>query len=94
MPSSDSQKPIDLVDQTRPATSRNFEAKRNTRVDANAAFSITDEILDRHLNDFEEPRGEGEEDHLGRDAASGALRKRLSSGSVGMTVYYDPAHRW
>jgi len=49
MPSSDSQKPIDLVDQARPATSRNFEAKRNTRVDANAAFPITDEILDRYL---------------------------------------------
>jgi len=34
---------------------------RNTRVDANATFPITDALLDRYLHDFEEPRGEGEE---------------------------------
>ncbi len=34
---------------------------RNTRVDANAAFPITDALLDRYPHDFEEPRGEGEE---------------------------------
>lgn len=34
---------------------------RNSRVDANAAFPITEEILQRYLNDFEPPEGEGEE---------------------------------
>jgi predicted kinase len=35
--------------------------RRSARVDANAAFPITDEILDRYRNDFEAPRDEGEE---------------------------------
>jgi len=29
--------------------------------DANAAFPITDELLDKYLDSFEEPQGEGEE---------------------------------
>jgi predicted kinase len=35
-------------------------AQRNKRVDANAAFPITDELLDKYLADFEEPKDEGE----------------------------------
>jgi predicted kinase len=35
-------------------------AQRNQRFDANAAFPITDEILERYLADFEEPTDEGE----------------------------------
>lgn len=33
---------------------------RNQHIDANAAFEITDEILTRYFNGFEEPQGEGE----------------------------------
>jgi predicted kinase len=36
-------------------------AARNDRRDANAAFPITGEILQRYLAGFEEPQGEGEE---------------------------------
>jgi predicted kinase len=36
-------------------------AARNDRQDANAAFPITDEVLQRYLAGFEEPRDEGEE---------------------------------
>ena len=35
--------------------------ERNSRFDANAAFPITDELLDKYLDSFEEPQGEGEE---------------------------------
>ncbi len=34
--------------------------KRNTLLNANSPFIITNEILEHHYNDFEEPRGEGE----------------------------------
>lgn len=34
--------------------------KRNTLINANSPFTITDEILTHHYNDFEEPQGEGE----------------------------------
>lgn len=34
--------------------------RRNTLLNANSPFIITDEILDHHYNDFEEPQGEGE----------------------------------
>lgn len=33
---------------------------RSARFDANAAFTITEEILTRFLNGFEAPAGEGE----------------------------------
>jgi hypothetical protein len=33
---------------------------RSRRFDANAAFPITDEILNDYLTGFEEPSGEGE----------------------------------
>lgn len=33
---------------------------RSERFDANAAFTITDELLTTFLHGFEEPRGEGE----------------------------------
>lgn len=36
-------------------------AARNVQVNANAAFPITETILDRYLHDFEEPQDEGEE---------------------------------
>lgn len=36
-------------------------ARRAERFDANAAFPITDDVLDRFLAGFEEPSGEGEE---------------------------------
>ena len=35
--------------------------ERASRVDANAAFVVTDELLDRYLAGFEVPSGEGEE---------------------------------
>ncbi len=35
-------------------------ATRSARFDANAAFPITDDILEAFLSDFEEPHGEGE----------------------------------
>jgi predicted kinase len=35
-------------------------AARAARFDAHAAFPITDDMLDRFLAGFEEPRGEGE----------------------------------
>lgn len=34
--------------------------RRNTLLNANSPFIITDEILEHHYNDFEEPQGEGE----------------------------------
>jgi predicted kinase len=36
-------------------------SRRADRFDADAAFPITDELLDRYLAAFEEPQGEGEE---------------------------------
>lgn len=41
-------------------TLRQRLSARRTRFDANAAFPITDEILDRYIAAFEEPRDEGE----------------------------------
>jgi hypothetical protein len=35
--------------------------KRQTRFDADAAFPIDDELLDRYIAGFEEPLGEGEQ---------------------------------
>jgi hypothetical protein len=35
-------------------------AKRRERFDANAAFEVDDEMLNRFLDGFEPPRGEGE----------------------------------
>lgn len=34
--------------------------KRNTLLNANSSFIITNEILEHHYNNFEEPQGEGE----------------------------------
>jgi hypothetical protein len=34
---------------------------RSQRFDANAAFPITDDILNAYVSGFEEPNGEGEE---------------------------------
>ena len=34
--------------------------KRNTLLNANSPFIITNEILEHHYNNFEEPQGEGE----------------------------------
>ena len=44
-----------------PALLRQRLHKRAERTDANAAFPITDELLDRYLGSFEPPAGEGEE---------------------------------
>jgi predicted kinase len=41
-------------------TVRRRLAQRNKQVDANAPFAITDEVLERYLASFEEPRDEGE----------------------------------
>ncbi|MFJ2028530.1 AAA family ATPase [Streptosporangium sp. NPDC087985] len=43
-----------------PQVIRQRLAIRSERFDANAAFTITDEILSSYLNGFEEPVGEGE----------------------------------
>jgi predicted kinase len=45
----------------RPEVLRARLRKRAQRFDANAAFAITDEMLDDYLAGFEPPRGEGEE---------------------------------
>ena len=34
--------------------------KRNLSLHANSPFIITDEILEHHYNEFQEPKGEGE----------------------------------
>ena len=34
--------------------------KRNMLLNADSPFVITDELLEHHYNDFEEPQGEGE----------------------------------
>ncbi|BCL17547.1 hypothetical protein GCM10017556_52860 [Micromonospora sagamiensis] len=44
-----------------PALLRQRLRTRAERFDANAAFPITDELLDRYLQSFEPPFGEGEE---------------------------------
>ncbi|WP_157779178.1 ATP-binding protein [Micromonospora sp. WMMA2032] len=46
---------------TDPALLRQRLHARAERFDANAAFPITDELLDRYLQSFEPPFGEGEE---------------------------------
>jgi predicted kinase len=59
-----------------PGELRRRLAHRRARVDANAAFPITDEILDHYLTSFEEPRGEGEEIVLQADQVKGATGRR------------------
>jgi predicted kinase len=44
-----------------PAVLRRRLRTRAERFDANAAFPVTDELLDRYLQSFEPPSGEGEE---------------------------------
>lgn len=43
-----------------PAILRERLATRSARFDANAAFPITDQLLEAFMSDFEEPRDEGE----------------------------------
>ena len=43
-----------------PATLRTRLARRNLSPDANAAFPVTDALLDRFIQSFEPPCGEGE----------------------------------
>ena len=45
---------------TESTTASSCLQSRNERHDANAAFAITDDLLDRFLAMFEEPTGEGE----------------------------------
>lgn len=67
--------------------------ERNSRFDANAAFPITDELLDKYLDSFEEPQGEGEElvQHGGDRLP---IRSTITAGSTTMRYMTGHGNPW